>query len=140
MNLKIGDSLWHPCSMDIIEHKITSIRQYEGFNHYVTKAVHNVGACGKVEVILDGRKDNLWFVELLHEDELEYGKGLHDFVEGVYYSDKRKAELDFYRQQEILTNSNMEQKKRWYEDAVKRHEQVKLIVKTIKESLKSEEK
>jgi hypothetical protein len=34
----------------------------------------------------------------------------------------------------------MEQKKRWYEDAVKRHEQVKLIVKTIKESLKSEEK
>ena len=34
----------------------------------------------------------------------------------------------------------MEQKKRWYEDAVKRYEQVKLIVKTIKESLNAEEK
>ena len=136
--LKIGDSLWHPCNMDIIEHKITSIRQYEGFTHYVTKAVHSVGACGKVEVILDGRKDNLWFVELLHEDELEHASGLQDFIEGVYYSDKRKAELDFYRQQEVLTWANMDQKKRWYEEAKIRHEQVALIVKKIIETLKAD--
>lgn len=136
MELKIGDSVWHPCNVDIIEHKIISIRQFEDFTHYVTKAVHNVGACGRVEVILDGRKDKLWFVELLHEEELEYSSGLHDFVEGVYYSDKRKAELDFYRQQEVLTWSNMDQKKRWYEEAIVRHEQVKLLVKKITDSLK----
>ena len=140
MNLKIGDSLWHPCNLDIIEHKITSIRQFEGFNHYVTKSVHTVGACGKIEVILDEHKDKLRFVELLHEEDIEYASGLGDFVEGNYYSDKRKAELEFYNQQETLTWSNMEQKKRWYEDAVKRYEQVKLLVKTIKESLNAEEK
>lgn len=136
--IKIGDSLWHPCNMDIIEHKVVSIRQYEGFTHYTTKAVHNVGACGRVEVILDGRKDDLVFIELLYEDDLEYASGLGDFVEGKYYTDKREAELEFYRQQETLTWSNMEQKKRWYEDAVKRHEQVKLLVKTIRESLKEQ--
>lgn len=136
MEIKIGDSLWHPCNMDIIEHKVTSIRQYEGFTHYVTKAVHNVGACGRVEVVLDGRKNNLWFVELLHEDELEYSNGLNDFVEGIYYSDKRRAELDFYRKQQTLAWSNMDNKKRWYEDSVARYEQVKLIVKKILESLK----
>jgi len=137
--IKIGDSLWHPCSVDIIEHKITSIRQYDGFTHYVTKAVHNVGACGRVEVILDGRKNDLWFVELLDEDKLNYVNGLQDFVEGIYYSDKRKAELAFYGQQETLSWSNMEQKKRWYDDAVKRHNQVTLIVKKIRESLKADD-
>ena len=137
--IEINDSLWHPCNVDIIEHKVISIRQFEGFNHYVTKAVHNVGACGKVEVILDEHKDKLRFVELLNEEHIEYSSGLGDFVEGNYYLDKREAELEFYRQQETLTWSNMEQKKRWYEDAVKRYEQVKLIVKTIKESLHEED-
>lgn len=134
--IKIGDSLWHPCNMDIIEHKVTSIRQFEGFNHYVCKALHNVGACGRVEVILDEHKGKLRFVELLFEEDLEYSSGLRDFVEGNYYTNKKEAELEFYRQQETIAWTNMEQKKRWYEDAVKRHEQVKLLVKTIKESLK----
>jgi hypothetical protein len=40
----------------------------------------------------------------------------------------------FYNQQVVLTWSNMEQKKKWYEEALKRHEQVKLMVKKIKES------
>lgn len=134
--IKIGDSLWHPCNMDIIEHKVTSIRQFNGFNHYVCKAVHNVGACGRVEVILDEHKGKLKFVELLYEENLEYSSGLGDFIEGNYYNNKKEAELEFYKQQETIAWSNMEQKKRWYEDAVKRHEQVKLLVKTIKESLK----
>lgn len=135
-DLKIGDSLWHPCNMDIIEHKIISIRQFEGFNHYIAKAVRNVGACGRVEVILDEHKGHLRFVELLDEENIKYSSGLQDFVEGKYYADKRKAELDFYRQQEVLTWSNMEQKKRWYEDALNRHNQVKLLVKSIIDSLK----
>lgn len=135
IGIKIGDSLWHPCSIDIIEHKIVSIRQYEGFNHYVCKSVRNVGACDKVEVILDEHKGKLRFVELLNEEQIEYSSGLGDFVEGNYYLDKKQAELEFYQKQETIAWSNMEQRKRSYEDAVKRHEQVKLMVKTIKESL-----
>lgn len=136
VGIKIGDSLWHPCNMDIIEHKVVSIRQFEGFNHYVCKAVHNVGACGKVKVILDEHKGKLRFVELLHEEDLEYASGLGDFVEGNYFTNKKEAELEFYEQQQSLSWRNMEQKKGWYEDAVKRYEQVKLLVKNIKESLK----
>ena len=135
MNIKIGDSLWHPCNRDIIEHKVVSIRQYEGFSHYITKAVHNVGACGKITVILDKHKNNLRFVELLDEENIEYASGLQDFVEGKYYLDKREAELQFYKQQEVLAWSSMEKNKRLYEDATERYEQVKLLVKTIKESL-----
>ena len=90
MNIKIGDSLWRPCNVDIIEHRVISIRQYEGFNHYVTKAVHNVGACGRVEVILDEHKGKLTFVELLDEEDLKYSSGLKDFVEGTYYTTKKE--------------------------------------------------
>jgi len=134
MNIKIGDSLWHPCNMDIIEHKVTSIRQFEGFNHYVTKAVRNVGACGKVEVILDEHKGKLRFVELLHEEEIEYSSGLGDFVEGNYYTNKKEAELEFYTQQEYLCRRKVDERERWYKEAKDRYEQVKLIVSKIKES------
>jgi predicted nucleotide-binding protein (sugar kinase/HSP70/actin superfamily) len=135
--IKVNDPIWHPCNMDIIEHKVISIRQFDGFNHYVLKAKHDVGACGKLEVIIDEHKGNLRFVELLDEENIEYSSGLQDFVEGNYYTDLNKAKLSFYTQQETLAWSNMEQKKRWYEDAVKRHNQVKLLVKELKELIKN---
>lgn len=136
MNIKIGDSLWHPCNIDIIEHKVVSIRQFEGFNHYVTKAVHNVGACGRVEVILDEHNSKLRFVELLHEEELPHASGLQDFVEGNYYANKKEAELEFYEQQISIARSNMDEKERWYKAAKARYEQVNLIITKITESLK----
>lgn len=138
MNIKIGDILWHPCNIDIIEHKVVSIRQFEGFNHYITKAVHNVGACGRVEVILDEHKGKLRFVELLHEEEIESASGLQDFVEGNYYTNKKEAQLEFYEQQNTIAWSNMEQKERWYKEAKARYEQVKLIVSKIKDELKND--
>jgi len=136
--MNIGDSLWHPCSMDIIEHKITSIRQFEGFNHYVSKAVRNVGACGKVEVVLDEHNGKLRFVELIDEDEIEYSSGLQDFVEGNYYSDKRTAELEFYENQRNLTWSSMDKQERLFNQAKANYERVTLIVDRIKRSLKEE--
>lgn len=138
MNTKIevGTTLWHPCSLDIIEHKVTCVKQYEGFTHYEAKAVRNVGACGRIEVILDEHKGKIRFVELVDEDEIEYSSGLQDFVEGIYYTDKRQAELEFYNNQVRITYSNVEQKKSWLQEAQKNHERVKLIVEKIKESLK----
>lgn len=138
--MQIGDYLWHPCNMDIIKHKITSIRQYEGFNHYITKAVHNVGACGRVEVILDEHKGKLRFVELIDEEDIEHSSGLHTFVEGNYYIDKREAELEFYNQQLTLCWSSMEKQKRLYEESLKRYNQVKLLVKTIKNTINESNK
>jgi hypothetical protein len=44
-------------------------------------------------------------------------------------------ELPTDKQQEVLAWSSMEKNKRLYEDATERYEQVKLLVKTIKESL-----
>lgn len=138
MNTKIevGTTLWHPCSVDIIEHKVTCVKQYKGFTHYEAKAVRNVGACGRIEVILDEHKGKIRFVELVDEDEIEYSSGLQDFVEGIYYTDKRQAELEFYNNQVRITYSNVEQKKSWLQEAQKNHERVKLIVEKIKESLK----
>lgn len=136
--LKIGDPLWHPCNMDIIEHKVVSIRQFEGFNHYVSKSVRNVGASGKVEVLLDDHDGKLRFIQLLDADDTEYASGLQDFVEGNYYRVLKEAELQFYEQQRILALSSMERQKTLYEEAVKRHAQVDLIVKKIKETLQNE--
>ena len=135
--IKINDSVWHPCSLDIIEHKIVSIRQYENFTHYTTKAVHDVGACGRVSVLLDEHNDKLRFVSLVEvEGRIETANGLGDFIEGNYYIDKRLAELEYYEQLEILSWSSMEHKRTLYEEAKNRHDKLSSILKRVKDSLK----
>jgi len=134
--LNINDSIWHPCNMDIIEHKVVSIRQFEDFNQYVLRAKHNVGACGKIEVIVSENNEKLRFVELVNEENIEYASGLGDFIEGNYYTTLDEARLEYYEQQRILCWSNMEEKKRLYEEAKKRHDQVELLVKDLKQIIK----
>lgn len=134
--IEINDFVWHPCSLDIIQYKVTCIKQFDGFNHYVLKAVKPVGACGRIEVIIDEHKGKLRFVELIDGDEIPYSKGLQDFVEGNYFTDKREAQLEFYEKQRILTWSSMENRKRDYEAALKNYERVNLLVKTITDSIK----
>ena len=136
-DIKINDSMWHPCNMDIIEHKVISIRQFDGFNHYVLKAVRNVGACGRLEVIVSENNGKLRFVELVNEDTTEYASGLQDFIEGNYYTTKEQAELEFYEQQRILTWSSMESKKRLYEQALVNYNRVELLVNALKNKIKT---
>lgn len=133
LDLKIGDDVFHPCSIDIIKHKVVSIRQFDGFNQYVLKSVHQVGACGRIEVLIDEHKGVLRFVELFNEEQLPYSSGLQDFVEGNYYKTEREAKLEFYKKQETLAWSNMEQKERLFKEAKARYEQIKVLVKSLKE-------
>ena len=133
--IEVGDSVWHPCSLDIIEHKVTSITQYEGFTHCNVRSVKNVGACGRVEVILDVRKDTLLFVELVDEDILPYARGLQDFVEGKYYTNLNEAKIEFYKVQESLARQDMEDCDRRYKESAKRFKQITLLIQTLKEDI-----
>lgn len=135
-DLKIGDSMFHPCSIDIIEHKIISIREFETHKHYYLKAVNNVGACGRVEVIVDEHKGNFRFVDLVNEENIPYASGLQDFIEGKYYTSLNQARLEFYEQQATIAWSNKENKERLYKESLARYEQVQLLVKNLKEDLK----
>lgn len=137
--MNIGDKMWHPCNMDIIEHKIVGINQYEdnrgkSFKHYILKAVHNVGACGKVEVIVDEHKGKFRFVELVDEENIEYASGLQDFVEGNYYTNKKEAEIEFYTQQKWLVHNRVDRLDSQLKEAKLRLEQVEAIIKVAKES------
>ena len=140
MIIKINDSIWHPCSVDIIEHKVQSIRQFEGFNHYVLKAIHNVGACGKVQVIIDEHKGKLRFVELLNEEDLEYASGLQDFVEGNYYINREEAEIEFYDKQRTYASLSVNRYQELLKQAQARKNQVELLVKALKEKIKNDNK
>ena len=137
--IKIGDEMFHPCNLDIIKHKITCIKQYDGFNHYELKATNPVGACGRIRVIVDEHKGKFRFVELIGEDELEYASGLRDFVEGDYYRTLTEARLVFYEQQRILSLSNVSKKENLLEEAKARHAQIERIIKEAKESTRSEQ-
>jgi hypothetical protein len=132
--LKIGDKLWHPCNMDIVEHKVTSIRQFEDHNQYCLKAVYNVGACGKVEVLVGEMKSQFRFIGLLYD--YEYGSGLQDFVEGNYYTTKDEAKIVFYRQQELLVMSSIDKHQRLLDASKSNLERVKLILKQARDSVK----
>lgn len=135
-NIKVGDFVWHPMSIDIIKHKVTSIRQFEGFNHYVLKAEQAVGACGRLEVIVDEHKGKLRFVELLYEDEMPYAKGLQDFVEGDYYTDLNKAKLAYYTRIEYEYKKSVDACKNRHDQAVRDYEKVKLLVTEIENLMK----
>ena len=143
-NIKLDDIIWHPCNMDIIEHKVVGIHKYiterkgksvEGMQ-YTTKSKHNVGACGRVEVIISENNGKLIFIELIDEDFIEHSSGLQDFVEGNYYTTKEEAELEFYNHQEILSWSSMDKNKRLYDESKKHYEKVKLLVKELKNKTK----
>jgi predicted nucleotidyltransferase len=135
--LEIGQSLWHPCNMDIIEHRITGIRQYEDCVQYETKAVRNIGASGKLSLLLSHKDSRITFIGYVHgEESVEYESGLQDFVEGKYYTNYDEARLEFHEQQRILAWSNMNNKKRLYDEAKARHDQVDLLVKELKTSIK----
>lgn len=142
--IKIGDKVWHPCSIDVIEHKVTGIFNYESSNgdtatQIHTKSVNRVGACGWIECILDYRNGRLRFVELIDEAEIEHASGLQDFIEGEYYTDKRQARLVFYNQQESIAWNNMDEKERLFKEAKGRYEKIQLIVSKIKEDLASDD-
>ena len=137
--IKIGASLWHPCSVDIIEHKVVGIHQYEGFTQYTAKAVRNVGACGRVEVVLDCHKGKLRFVELLDEENIPYASGLKDFVEGDYYTNHDEARLVLYKQQLNLSQRAVEKAEAHLKSEKAHYDKVLLIVTTIMQQLKEKE-
>lgn len=133
--MKINDLVYHPCSIDILEFKVIGIQYWSNATQsytkqYVLKATSNVGACGKVEVLVTKYLDKYIFIGLIDED-LPYASGLQDFVEGNYYSDKDKARLEYYRQQELLAYNNMDNKARIYQEAKARYEQIKSIIQKI---------
>ena len=133
--MKINDLVYHPCSIDILEFKVIGIQYWSEvtqsyIKQYVLKATKNVGACGKVEVLVVKYLDKYIFIGLIDED-LPYASGLQDFVEGNYYSDKDKARLEYYRQQELLAYNNMDNKLKVYQEAKARYEQIKSIIQKI---------
>lgn len=137
MQLKINDTLYHPCSLDILQFKVTGVRQYENHVLYEAKADYNVGACGRVEVLLTIDKYNtIRFVGLEDSYNHEYANGLEDFIEGTYYKDRLEARLAYNEQQRILCWSNMENKRRIYEESKAMYDKVEKIVAGIKADIK----
>lgn len=133
--IKIGDEFFHPCSIDIMQHKVVSIRQFNGFNHYVLKATHNIGACGKLEVIIDEHKGKFRFVELIDEENIEHARGLQDFIEGDYYRTLDEARIVFYDKQRTLYQLSVYDKERILAEAKRNLERVEAIIKQAKASI-----
>ena len=140
VKLNIGDKVYHPCSIDIVEHEINGIKTFETKDEkivrYIAKATHNVGACGRVEICLEVDKQNkIRFVGLAndYDDEDEsYCNHLGDFVEGLYYTSLNQARKDFYEIHRIDAYNDMRNKERLYEDAKKRYEKLCLLLEELK--------
>jgi hypothetical protein len=135
--MKIGDKMWHPCNMDIIEHKVIGVHEFENnhgkrFKHWTLKAVHNVGACGKIEVVIDEHNDKFRFIELIDEENIAYSSGLQDFVEGNYYTTLEEAKVVFYTQQKWLVTTRVSELERLLTEAKNRLTQIESIIKIAK--------
>lgn len=140
--IEVGDTIWHPCNSDIIEHKVVRIIDFnsrskhgvEKTTHYVLQSERSVGKFNsiKVRVSITEVLGKLQFLELLDTEETSYTSGLWDFVEGNYYSDQEKAKLEFYQQQELLFLTELNRKKQLYDQAKANYRKVKLLIEQIK--------
>lgn len=134
--MQLNEIIYHPCSMDILEFKITGIHSYKTHTVYSAKATHNIGACGRIEVSLaEDQKGSLRFISLDDEQRYEYGSGLGDFTEGLYYTDKQEAKLAYYENHLTQAWTNMEHKERLYKEAKQNYEKIQNIIKVAKEDL-----
>ena len=135
--MQLNDLVYHPMSLDILEFKIIGIHTYETHTIYSAKATHAIGACGKIEVSL--AEDNhgvLRFISLDNEDKYEYGSGLQDFTEGLYYKNKQEARLAYYEAAKISFWTSMNEKERLYKQAKANYEKIENLIKVIKDDLK----
>ena len=138
-DLIVGTELYHACSVDIIKHKIVAITTYEDRVVYHSKAVHSVGACGKVEVELAlDQYGALRFTS--QSDTCEYGSGLQDFVEGRYYTDINDARVVFYEAQKTLSWARMEEAERRFKDAKDRYDNMTRVVAEAKKCISEKRK
>lgn len=129
--LEINQKVYHPCSLDIMKHKIASVTEYEDRVLYKAKSMHPIGACEVVEVLLSvDRKGAIRFIGLA--DDYEYDSGLQDFVEGKYYTSVFEARTEFYNVQKTLAGANVEKKKQSLLEAEKSYTRVCKILDEIK--------
>ena len=136
--MQINDLVFHPCSLDILEFKITGIHSYETHTIYLAKATHNVGACGRIEKSLaEDSHGTLRFIGL--DSESEDSSGLQDFTEGMYYPNKQEAKLAYYKLAEMNSSINLDQKERIYKEAKANHEKIVNIIKIIRDDLLNKE-
>ena len=139
--LKIGDRLWHPMAYDVIEHKIIGVREYESGVQYETESIRNVGASYRLQLLLSHIENKIIFIGYVYgEDSVEYESGLQDFVEGYYYTDKLEAELKHYDIQRLLVKTNMDNKKRLYDQAKNHYDRYEKLINDVKEKTKQLEK
>lgn len=124
--LKVGDSVWHPCSLDVIEHEVITITE----SGYICKATQNVGACGRVVVTIVPNNGKFSFSELLTDSQ--YASGLEDLVEGDYFTSKVEAFLAFYEQQRYLIDAVVERAKYNYENALWRRDSLDEKLRELK--------
>lgn len=133
MSINIGDKVYHPCSMDILEFKIVGIRKYEDHNTYEAESVRSVGQYSKIKVLLIDT-DALRYIEMLHptEEELGHSVGLSDFTEGIYYKTLDEARLKYHDAQLILCWSSVNKWKQLHDEAVKNYDRNKKIIDDLK--------
>lgn len=129
--MELGTLLYHPSSIDIIEYKVTAIHTYENHTAYSAKSTGNVGACGNIQILVaEDTFGSLRFIKL--EEDYEYGNGLEDFTEGIYFTSIQQAKLEYYTKALHQAQANMEQKQRLYEEAKRRYNQIQQIISVIK--------
>lgn len=134
--LKIGTTIYKPCSLDILEFKVTEYSCSEDCVIYTLKATHPIGAQGRIEVLVTGTNNRLHYAGTPEDDDGNcYSRGLMDFIEGEYFTEKAKARLAFYDDQSVLSWASMREAERLFEERKATNNRIQAIIKQIKDEM-----
>ena len=134
--MQIGDDVYHPCDYDILHFKVAGIRYHEEDpTLYELKAVHNVGAQGRIVVLVAHAGDRLQYVDLLEPSDDINERGLEGFIEGEYFESQDQARLAFYTVQELLSWTSLEQQRRVYEKQLEAHNRLVKVLEVAREKV-----
>lgn len=129
-NINLGDLVYHPMSVDIIEFKVISINQkLDQIIEYQLRSTHNVGACGILEIaVVPTDLGYLTYKELITCDNEEYSSGLGDFIEGKFYLNRLDARLKYYELFIYNLENNMDNKFQIYLEAKRSYDKSLKII------------
>ena len=130
--------IYKPCSLDILKFQVIAIT--ESLNGYSLKlrAVHPVGAQGRVEVYVSLTNGRLHYAGTVDDDEDNYhSRGLCDFLDGEYFDDERKAHLAFYEAQRLNSSIAMDEAQRRLDDRKVAHARLEAVIATIRKDCKT---
>ena len=98
--LQLRQDVFCDCGLDILEYTVKEIRDNSEGTFYILKAKKNVGAQGRIEILIyENGSGEYKYLELVGNEDWTEEYGLEPFTNGKYFTTLEAAKTSFAKTQ-----------------------------------------